>query len=811
MNNNKQLKYGHSVSIKQAADYLQNGNITAAESHCCQILKNEPRNPDALHLLGVLHHYSKKDKTAIKFISQAIAIVPSNPYYYNSLGLVMQSVEKFDNAMQCYQKSLNLQPDYIEAICNIAGLFYISGRYLEALQFYKNALDINPNFPEVLNNMAATFNLMEKYDEAIVYCKNAIKIKPDYSEPYNNMANAYSATGNQSLAIRCYEEAIKLGGGRAEVLCNLANALAETGSIDRAISNYKTAIELDPAYGKAYNNLGTVFRSRRDFKRAEIQFKKCISLIPEDHQAYHNMGNIYYDQGDYASAARWYDKAISINPRSIQTFINRGIIFQECGESNDALECFNMALAIDTNNSKALCHKVHELYQRCEWTDLDELRCKISDLSKQELAQGILPSEMPFLCLIRTGDPIINFHIAQRWSQEVQKSITEFQYSDKYSKNHSYKEKISVGYLSNNFRNHPTAHLINQIFDFHDRKRFSIHVYSYGEKDDSLYRRCIQQKADRFIDIRELNHDAAAQRIHEDRIDILVDLVGYMRANRLEICAYRPAPIQVRWLGLAGTTGANFFDYLITDEIVTPANEQSVYSEKFVYMPDTYQVNSKPLEMPISKYFRKDLMLPADAFVYSSFCSSYKIDKRIFSLWMDILKNTPKSILWLIRSNDIVEENLKAEAKRHRVDPDRLIFAEKIPKADHLERLKLADVALDTRAVNGAATTSDALWAGVPVLAIKGTHFASRMSSSILKAIGMENLVMENENAYKQQAIIYGNNRTLIEKLKRRLKVNRSRMPLFDTQRFVLNLEKAYKMMWGNYQSGKKPRMIRVS
>ena len=408
--------------------------------------------------------------------------------------------------------------------------------------------------------------------------------------------------------------------------------MQEKGKIDEAISIYEKAIKLNPSYGKAHNNLGTAFRSKRMLKEAEHQFRHTIKLVPKDAEAYHNLGNVYYDKGDFESASLWYDKASSINPRSVLTFINRGILYQESGQSDNAMYCFKKALELDPQNSKAHSHMVHELYQRCEWGLIDALNAKIDKFTERELANGQRPNEMPFLSIIRNADPSINHRVSERWSREISKITVGNKGHLKFRHIRSKQDKIIIGYLSNNFRNHPTSHLINDIFALHDRSRFTINAYSYGEDDGSCYRKKIKQKCDAFVDLRNSIHEHAAQQIYNDRVDILVDMVGYMRGNRLEICAYRPAPVQVRWLGLAGTTGADFFDYIITDKIVTPENQGQFYSEKFVFMPHSYQVNSRPMERSENKYNRHDVGLPEKAFVFCCFCSNYKIDSNVFNL-----------------------------------------------------------------------------------------------------------------------------------------------------------------------------------
>ncbi|MFO7716073.1 tetratricopeptide repeat protein [Desulfosarcina sp.] len=799
------------TALRQMGNFdHQKGDLATAERRCQSILATDPGNADALHLLSILHSQTGRKKTAINLILQAIRICPNNPIFFNNLGSLLKSDSKFDKAKHCYQKALILNPNYPEALYNLAGIFHIQEQFEKALKCYQKAVALNKKFPEAFNNMAATLNMICRYDEAIDCCKEALKIRPNYSESFNNMGNAYQGLGRPALAVACYEKSMALSGESAEVLCNLANAFQEEGKINLAIETYKKAIRLNPSYGKAYNNLGTAYRSKWNLKEAEHLFKQSIKLAPENAQGYHNLGNIFYDKGDYRTAASWYDKAISIHPGSVETYINRGIIYQENGESTNALKCFNKALAIAPHNSKAYSHMVHELYQVCDWHRMDELNTRIDKFTERELANGHRPHEMPFLSLIRNADPSINFRIARSWSREISKSILGNNGSLKFRHIRSKQQKVTIGYLSNNFRNHPTSHLISEIFELHDRTRFAINAYSYGENDGSLYREKIRQKCDKFIDLRNLNHEEAAQHIFDDCVDILVDLVGYMRGNRLEICAYQPAPVQVRWLGLAGTTGANFFDYIITDNIVTPEDQTLFYSEKFVYMPDTYQVNSKPLGESCRKFSRYDLGLPVDGFVYCCFCSSYKIEPVIFKNWMDILKRVPNSVLWLLKSDDIVVNNLRSEVSKCGIDQERIVFAEKMDKMAHLDRLKLADVALDTIVVNGAATTSDALWAGIPVITIKGSHFASRMSASILNAVGLNDLVLGDEDSYRKVAVGLGKNRKLVEEVKERLAANRLEKSLFDTHGFVKNLEKAYSKMWEGYRNGMKPKLIHV-
>jgi protein O-GlcNAc transferase len=373
------------------------------------------------------------------------------------------------------------------------------------------------------------------------------------------------------------------------------------------------------------------------------------------------------------------------------------------------------------------------------------------------------------------------------------------------------KRKIVIGYLSRNFLNHPTAHLTLSLFGLHNRSEFEIFTYSYGKDDGSSHRKRIQRDSDKFVELGNLSYADAAKCIYEDQVDILVDLMGYMKGTRLEICAVRPAPIQVRYLGLAGTTGAHFFDYIITDRIVTPEDHASLYSEQFVYMPNSYQINDHS-QMISNKTFRKeDFGLPGDSFVFCSFSNAYKVEPVMFNIWMNILRQVPKGVLWLQQEGKTAEKNLRKEAEGRGVNPERIVFTNKLPKQEHLARLSLADLALDTRIVSGAATTSDALWAGVPVITLQGGHFASCMSSSILTSIGLPELITHGLEDYEALAVRFAHNPDELREIRQKLNKNRLTKPLFDTPRFARNLEKAYKEMWELFLAGERPRQIEVA
>ena len=369
---------------------------------------------------------------------------------------------------------------------------------------------------------------------------------------------------------------------------------------------------------------------------------------------------------------------------------------------------------------------------------------------------------------------------------------------------------INIGYLSNTFRNHPGAHLISGIFRLHDRTEFKVYCFSYGPDDGSIYRKRVERESDRFFDISQMSDINAADLIRRHHIDILIDLRGFTQANRLGISALRPAPIHVVYLGYPGTTGAEFIDYLIADKVVVPADHIQYFSENIVYMPHCYQANDNTQEISDRKFSRSEFSIPEDIFAFYSFSTHYKIEPVMFDCWTRILKKVPRSVICLLEGSQRVEQNLKRELVKREVDESRLIFIKKMPKDEHLARLRLMDVSLDTRIYNGHTTTSDALWAGIPVVTLKGGHFASRVSASILQAMGLPELITHEIDEYEELAVKIGQSPELLKNLKDKISANRLTTPLFDTPRFTKNLEQAYREMIRIYQCGDSPRQIEV-
>jgi protein O-GlcNAc transferase len=359
--------------------------------------------------------------------------------------------------------------------------------------------------------------------------------------------------------------------------------------------------------------------------------------------------------------------------------------------------------------------------------------------------------------------------------------------------------------LSEDFHQHATAQLMAELFERHDRGRFEVSAYSYRPDDNSPMRARLVSAFDRFVDIRALSHREAAQRIHADEVDILIDLKGYTHHARPAISAYRPAPVQVSYLGYPATMGADFIDYIMVDPFVVPDSQQPFFSERLVHLPGSYQVNDRKREVASVQTSRQHWELPAEGLVLCSFNNSYKISPAVFDIWMRLLRTLPGSVLWLLEVNELAKGNLRSEAEKRGVASGRLIFAPVVPIEQHLERHRHADLFLDTLPCNAHTTASDALWAGLPVLTCCGDNFAGRVAGSLLTAIGMPELITGSLEQYEQAALALARDPQRLIELRQKLERDRDASPLFDLPKCTENIEAAYGRMWQTWLGRQRP------
>ncbi len=442
----------------------------------------------------------------------------------------------------------------------------------------------------------------------------------------------------------------------------------------------------------------------------------------------------------------------------------------------------------------------------CEWSGLPEWREEL----RAEIARGRTRSVSPFHLLALSGVTAAEQRAcSELWMKDKIAAATVDRVALAFEFDTRERQKIRIGYLSRDFHEHATSHLLVELFEAHDRARFELFAYSYGADDGKAMRSRLEATFDHFVDIAALSDVDAARAIHAHGIDILVDLKGYTLGTRTAILLLCPAPVQVNYLGYPGTLGAAICDYIITDPYLTPAASADDYSESFAYMPHSYQPHGRRAKVGTAPT-RAEAGLPEQGFVFCCFNQAYKITPEIFDIWCRLLLEVPESVLWL-RDDDRAKGNLRNAALWRGITADRLVFAPHLPQVEHLGRLQLADLVLDTSPYNAHTTASDALWAGVPLVTVCGDTFPSRVAGSLLQAIGLGELIAADREAYFELAYDLATNPSRFAAARAKLSANRLTTALFDVETYTRDLEALFEIMWQRYRDGQAPAAISAS
>jgi len=519
-----------------------------------------------------------------------------------------------------------------------------------------------------------------------------------------------------------------------------------------------------------------------------------------------NQGHALLGHGRLVDAITLYQRALAHAPDLPEGYFGMAEVARILRRPNEALRFYAAALSLDPDHVPAKSGLIHMAQHLCDWGELAALW----EWQQQRIHRTPAPLISPFMILAMPSSGTEQLAVAHTWAAAFSGAYRPVRERLAFQFPRRPKPTLRIGYICPNFHATATARLTAELFELHDRSRFAVYLFSLGPDDGSPMRQRLIAGCDVFVDIASIDDVAAARRIYADRVDILVDLLMFGGFSRPEILALRPAPIQVSYLSYPVSTAAEFVDYCITDHFVTPSAQEGFFSEKLVYLPDCYQINDR--QRPITETFptRTECGLPEGGFVFCCFNNSYKITPAMFDVWMRLLQAVPESVLWLLGTNPDTIANLRHEATTRMVDPARLVFAPRQPVADHLARHRLADLGLDTLPVNGHTTTSDALWAGLPLVTCAGDTFVSRVAGSLLHAIGLPELVTSSLTEYEALALHLARTPVVLGELRERLAANRGTAPLFDTPRTTRHLEWGYAAMWEHYLRGGPPAPIEV-
>ena len=620
--------------------------------------------------------------------------------------------------------------------------------------------------------------------------------------------NFLKFVGEPEAAIAMYRRSLEIEPAYLPALYNLGLVLHETDRFEEAEAYFRRVVAIEPSDADALFHLGALLQRRMQLEEAAETFRLALRHTPDNPQLWMHLGDVgiaRLTHGSLSEAAECFRKALELQPDSANAHFRLGHVHHFAGRLDEAVRSYQAALKLEPGTVAFAASLLTEMQQLCDWLHLDEL-CESQRRSVLERPEQPV---QPFGLLSIPSTPIEQRACAQNFSRLLAASVASDRQRLAFGFDRAPRKRLRLGYLSADFHGHATAYLAAEMFELHDRSRFEVIAYSYGPDDSSPIRARLQRGFERFVDVRSLSHADAATAIHEDGVEILVDLKGYTVHARPEIMALRPAPVQVNYLGYPGTMGAEFIDYIVGDRFVTPVARAGEFSEKLVIMPDSYQVNDRRRQIAGTPS-RQALGLPENGFVFCCFNQPYKILPDVFAVWMRMLESIPGSVLWLLELNPWVARNLRREAAARGVDPSRLIFAPMVLLAEHLGRLSAADLFLDTLPYNAHTSTSDSLWAGLPVLTCVGETFASRVAASLLAAVGVPELITRSLAEYEALGLRLARVPGELAELRRRLSRNRDTAPLFDTPRFVRNLEAAYEAMWSIHVARGAPRLIEI-
>jgi predicted O-linked N-acetylglucosamine transferase (SPINDLY family) len=583
---------------------------------------------------------------------------------------------------------------------------------------------------------------------------------------------------------------------------NLADALMKSGDIERALEVAEAAARQDPHNEIAFALRGSaLMRLHRHEELAQLLGNANPSQMTAD--AYSILGTAYVRLARPRAAIDAYLQALALKPAEADIHYRLGLAFNELKLKEEAAECFRTALLLGLGAKEAGVRDLLVFYERdvCDWRRAQEHMPQMKDAIARLPANAAVLTN-PFAHVTLADDPLQQLHAARSCARLYEQSVVRLP-----AVTATARPRIRLGYVTADVRQHATAYLMAELLERHDRRRYEVTLYSYGREDDSPIRNRMVQAADQHVVARDMSPLQMARHMREQGIDIAVDLKGYTQDARPAVFAYRPAPVQVAYLGFPGTSGADFIDYVIGDPYVTPLESAAHFSEKIAQLPGCYQCNdgTRPLPVPPS---RASQGLPEDALVLCGFNQAYKISPEVFDVWCSFLHRLPNAVLWLHSWNLQSPEALKREAVVRGVDPARLIFAPTMVQRPHLDRIACADLYLDTWPCNGHTTVSDMLWAGVPVVTWSGQTFASRVAGSLLKAVGVPDTVCNSVEAYEAKVMELALDAGLRQSVRNRVCAARLTSPLFNGERVARDIEALYGRMWERALAGLPPQHL---
>lgn len=785
------------------------GRLDAAEACYQAVLERYPGELNARHLLGVLRQQQGRAAESAALIAPVLAALPDNAVIRNNYGNALKSLGRIDEALDCYRGAVELSPGLADAQLNLGRLLLQTGAMAEAIACFDAVLALEPPSPGVLNDLGRACQALGRLEAAIRHFRAAAELAPDQAALQGNLGLALKQAGDPTGAATALQRAADsalagapddahIGAGPDLATLNAIGAtLLELGLAERAASLLGHAAARFPDRPEPRINLGNALNRLGRSEAALDAYRQALALDPRSADARNNLAALLASLGQREAAIAEYRQALALRPDYVDALVNLGNALFLDKRFDQAAECYERAAVLAPGHPIASAGLIGAHRFACDWRDFAGDLAQLAGLIEARAA-GIDPFvalafPLPPALLRRAAETVVTHN----FGGVVPLPVRPRRRGDR---------PIRLAYLSANYNNHAMGSLMVEMIESHDRAAFEIWGISFGADDGSALRQRLAAAFDHFLDIRTESDAAAAQILAEAEIDIAVDLMGHTLGHRLGILAYRPAPVQVSFLGCPGTTGAGFIDYVIADRVVLPRDQQPFWSEQIVHLPFCYQANDGQRQSPDMRPSRAECGLPEQGFVFCCFNNNYKITPELFASWLRLLDAVPGSVLWLLRDNDDAARRLRHEAAARGLDATRLIFAPMASHQFHLARHAQADLFLDTNPYNAHTTAGDALRMGLPLVTWLGDSFPARVAASLLSALDLAELVTTDLPSYERLALNIAQNPVYLGIVRQKLRQNTAASGLFDGKRFCRGIEAVYQRMHAQWLAGTSPQ-----
>jgi len=777
--------FNEAQKIQEAIGLLQSGQLALAQQILAEVISNNPKSDEALHLQGLVSSQQNQLPQAYDLISQAIAINPKNSFYYSNRGEIARQLGKPKLAIEDLDSAISIEPKKPSSFLNRAVAYHQLKDYTMAIDNYQAAINLGLKNSEIYFYLGNIYAELSEYSKAVESYQESLKLNPNHSQSWVNLGFVHDKRKMFAEAVECYRKSIALNPGDAVAYSNLGKSLSELGLDEECIKECSKAIQINPRLAAAYSNLADAMTNLKKYEQAISYYQKAIEIKHDYYQAYFNYAGALMAAHDFTQAIAILDYAIKINPLSADAFYNRSQAKLKNKDIRSSLEDSEVVLKLKPDMDYVLGGLMGGYLSLGEWDKFEQFRQIVAEKT-QKFQRVAHPMQLMLvfdsLEYLKTAAILL---IKKRYAIGKNRFNT-------ITNRHS---KIRVGYFSEDFKQHPVSYLLAEVLELHDKTQFEIHAFSFSkDKPDALTER-ISRGVEHFYDVRDKTNEEIVELARSLNLDIAIDL-GIFTAEQLMVFKERVAPVQVNYLGYAGTSGSPYMDYIIADEFTIPESAENYYTEKIVRLP-CFMPRDTQVKPSTRKFTRKECGLPDEGFVFCCTSGYGKILPEIFTAWMNILKQVPGSCLWLGQSKDsAVMDKIGGHAEKHGVDPQRIVFAKRLDlPADYLARLGLADLFLDTFPYGAHTLSNDALWAGVPVLTRVGEGFASRVAGSFLTQLKLPELITTSLAEYEAQAIRIGNHPEQAAQLRQKILTQKASSQIFNAVYFTQKLEESFKAM----------------